>query len=268
MGIRRWLVFGAIVMVAAVGTGILIATLLGFAGLSDEPEKLPEMPALGADEPQYPRSAAADILASVSFEEMTQEQIDLVKTEVTKAFDNAEFRATSPLVMGLDVVRRDGHTRAVHQYRPVDAPGGGLMLAETIIFFCPGPEGFVDIFRADFSPLMGNVRGERKPEGTQPLDREISALDWTQRKDLGFDEFQGHRIHGVEMPFRAIESDSTLPWQLWFDVETAQLRVRREVPSDNNDNFRYEFDWHAIPKIEPTEALGKPPCYDDIYPEG
>lgn len=265
MGTRQWLMFGAFVLAAAVGTGILIATLLGVAGLSDEPDPLPTPPPLGAEEPQYPRSAAADVLANVSFEEMTEEQLDLVREEVTKAYDNAEFRATSPLIMGLDIVRRDGHTRASHQYRIGDGPEGKV-LAETVIFYCPGPEGLLDIYRADFTPLLTDVRGERKPEGTQPFDREISALDWTQRKDLGFDEMHGRRVHGVEMPYRAMEGDRTLTWQVWFDIETAQLRLRREKPADDNNNFRYELDWHAVPKIETVPKLGKPPCYDDIYP--
>lgn len=262
---RRWVVTGIAVVLAAIGIGIGIAMLLGIAG-GDGPASLPKLPSLGAEEPVYPRSAAADLLANVSFEEMTPEQLDLVRAETTKAYANAEFRATSPAVMGLDVVRRDGHTRATRQYRTTDSPGGDKVLYQTIVFYCPGPEGFIDLYRADITPLITEVKGDRKPDTSQPFDRDLSGLDWTSRKDLGFDEIDGHRVHGVEMPWWTIDRSRTIPWQVWFDVETAQLRLRRQAGPNDGDLLRYALDWHAVPKIETVEKLGKPPCYDDIYP--
>ncbi len=266
MSTRTWVLVGAGVIALTALLGVGIVTAFGGASLSKKDPEVPQPPALATDPPPIERSAAADLLEGTSFDDMTQAERDLVRDEATRVFGDAEFRATSGGVLAIDIVRRDGTTRATRQFNIGESPGGALVLQDTRSFFCDAPvEGFLDAYRTTVTPLGTTIGGDRIDVTSQPLDREMSAVDWSQTTDLGYDEVSGRRVHGVEMPFTAL-SGSTIPWRMWFDVENGRMLKRGEIRTDGGEAV-YIFDWRSPPKIETTSELGIPPCYDEIYPE-
>ncbi|HEY8172668.1 MAG TPA: hypothetical protein VIH21_06245 [Dehalococcoidia bacterium] len=256
-----WVVGGVATVALFAGIAIAVFTAFGGASLSEKPVTLPQPPPLENPDPALERSAAADLLESTSFDDMTDEQLALVKSEAERVFANGEARGQNALVLA-DFVRRDGHTVASRQYNYVDAPGGNQVLNEVTSFYCTSEvPGFVDIFRSRKSVVKTTTEGAREVEGSRTFERTISATDWSNATDLGYDEVDGHRVHGVEVDFATV-AGPTLRWQLWLDVETAQLRryVDMSVPE-----APYTFRWGTVPRIVPEPELGTPPCYAQVY---
>ncbi len=261
-----WILIGAGVIVLTAVLGVGIVTAFGGASLSEKDPEQPRPPALTGETPPIERSAAAGLLESTSFDDMTQTERNLVRDEATRVFANAEFRATSSAVLAIDVVRRDGETRATRQFTIGESPGDEPILQDTRSFFCHAPvEGFLDAYRTTVTPLNTTIGGDRIEATSQPFDREMSAVGWNQMTDLGYDEVSGRRIHGVEMPFTT-RAGLIIPWRMWFDVENARMLKRGEINRAGNE-VEYLLDWRSPAKIETTAQLGVPPCYNEIYPE-
>lgn len=258
-------ILGAVAIVG-VFAALAIAGTMFVLARTDDKKELAELPGFAAQVPPIDRSAAADLLANKSFDEMSQSERDLVIAEVTRVFDNAEFRASSQLVLGIDVIRRDGVTRAIDRYWSATDKEGDPLLRETISFFCESEvDGYLDVFSADRTILASQVSGDRIVENTQAFQRTLSAMDWTMAKDLGFDEFDGRRVHGIETPWNFVSGQGSSISQAWFDVENARLLRRVEKNTAGELLHDYRIDWRVPPRIVPPPDL-KPPCYDEIYP--
>jgi hypothetical protein len=259
---------GAGVVIASAVAAIVLFTAFGGSSVSEGDPERPDIPALG-EAPVLPRSDAADLLESKSFDEMTADEIALVKAEAERVFGDGEFRASGNILgaeIVVDIIRRQGQTIASRQYRfGPTADEDKLGLVETIIFFCPTADGGVDAYRADKAPLETQVRYDRQLADQQPYDKEFSAGDWSQPRDLGFDEVNGRRVHGVEV----LWGGTNAPWQMWFDVETAQMLRRNEVTEEEGvADKAYIFDYGRPPRIEPPPELDEPACLDEVYPQG
>jgi hypothetical protein len=266
-------VLGAVIIIAVFGAiGVAGSILIGEV-FGDDPVAAEPVPDFIGGEPPIERSAAADLLEGKSFEEMTDEERDLVVAEVKRVFDDAEFRARSEIEViqssfaAVDVVRRGGVTRAVRYYRYGARPDGdGTMMTTETVFFCDSEvDGFLDSFRIRKNVLNTNVDGSRIQETSQPFDRELTGVDWTQPIDLGFDELEGRRVHGVQLPFTSALGGSST-WQLWFDVENGRLLRRGELNTEAALVHDYRFDWRTPPRIEGGDDL-KPPCEGELYPD-
>lgn len=263
---RKWVVLGVGVIALTALLGVGIVTAFGGASLSEKDPEVPQPPALTGEPPLIERSAAAELLEGTSFDDMTQAERDLVRDEATRVFAEAEFRATSIAVLAIDVVRRDGTTHATRQFKIGESPGGALILQDIRSFYCDSPaEGFLDAYRTTVTPIGTTTGGDRIGTGTQAFDREMTAVDWTQTTDLGYDEVLGRRVHGVEVPFATLGGGS-IRREMWFDVETARVLRHGEVTPEGIKG-EYTFDWRKPPRIESTAELGIPPCYAEIYPD-
>lgn len=257
------LIGGAIAVVAAfAGIAILVFTWLGGASLSEEDPDIPAIPTLTSELPEFGRSAAADLLEGKSLDDMTPEELALVKSEAERVYANAEVRLSSKTIPALDIVRRDGRTRISRQYVYTDSPGGAIVLGEIVAFYCDSNvAGFVDVYKSRTRLGTTTTEPGRIESGAQPFDEVLSATDWTAAKDLGFEEIEGRRAHRFEVQ-RTLQSGSQVAWQLWLDVETAQLLRSADGAAPDNP---YTLDWRKPAKIIPATELGTPPCYAAIY---
>jgi hypothetical protein len=254
---------GIAVLLLSAGAAIAIFTLAGGSGLSDRDPSPPEPPALGEFQAAE-RSAAADLLSDGNFESMTPDDLELVQRELARAFADAEFRVRDPLVQVIDVVRREGHTVATRQFSRAESGTGSPYLVERRVFFCPGADGRVDIYRYAASVLATPTpQYDTAPFDQRPMERLVSDIDWTGAKDLGFADIDGRRAHGVLVGFRPPAGEGALETEYWIDVENARLLRRRE-PTGTSD---YAFDWRRPPRIETYPQHPQPPCASSIYAE-
>lgn len=262
-----WIVAGIATVVVSAGIAIAIFTLLGGASLSDNndrPDLTDDIPQLSGEPVVLERSAAADLLGATSFDDMTPEQLALVKSEAERAFANVDLRAASAAVLAIDVLRRDGTTRASRQYSTPLGPNGEPVLSVSTAFYCDSEvEGFLDVFRIRRSILATVPEGERIEQGAQPFERTIEATDWTGAADVGFEDIRGRRAHGVQVSY-ITRSGSAPPRQLWLDAETAQLLRLTDILDDGREAV-YEFDWRKPERILPDPEIGTPPCYGPLY---
>jgi hypothetical protein len=262
-----WIVAGVATVLVSAGIAIAIFTLLGGSSLSDDddgPDFASDVPQLTGEPVVLDRSSAADLLAATSFDDMTSEQLALVKAEAERAFANVDLRATSAIILGIDLLRRDGVTRATRQYSTPLGPDGEPVFSVATTYYCDSEvEGFIDVFRIRRSVVATVPEGERVQQGTQPFQRVIEGTDWAEAKDLGFEDIRGRRTHGVEVTFVA-QDGATTPRQIWLDVETAQMHRRTDI-LENGQEQTYEFDWRKPERIVPDPEIGKPPCYGPFY---
>jgi hypothetical protein len=246
------------VLVIAVFAGIAIAAFTYFVGTSAGKSATQlSVPQPSGTEPPAERSAAADLLDSKSFADMTTEEVDLVKTEVERAYANAEFRTTSGLVpLGIDIFRINSVTRASRQYEAIASAGGAPQLKETLAFYCDDASGNINWFR--YVTTNGHVGNAAKqiPKDQVPFNTTLSGLDWSQPQDLGFQTIEGHRTHGVALQFAAL-GGSNIRTEYWFDVNSARLMARQFTEQQGGDNVLRTFDWRqpnvvVIPPDQPV----------------
>lgn len=257
---KRWFtILGGILFVSLfIALGIVIVTALGGDELSKEDPKQPELPALGAA-PDVPRSPNADLLASTSFEDMTPEQRKAIADDAARQFANGEVRVSSDQIPGLDIARRDGHTRATRQFRIGDQnPGSELSLITTTIFYCDGPPGTVDIYRVDDSGFEANATYDRKSADSPPFERLFPGADWSAPADLGRNTINGIEVRGVQIKYRPQETADPVDVEHWYDIDTGRLIFYRDAKVDSR--FGYYIDWRVPPPIEVPEEMNTPPC--------
>lgn len=260
---RRDVIIGLIAaaVLAAFGTGI---SMLVFGDLSrgDKSHGV-DLPRPAGPEPPE-RSAAADLLADKSYADMTQEERDLLKSEITRAFANAQFRASNAYVPAIDVFRLDDRTRVSRQFRTGESPGGEVVLVQTLTFYCDSPDGNISSYQYTVSPLGATSRATALKKWGSPFEGSVYGLDWSQATDLGFRTVAGHRVHGFEMPFNSPYTQRTLASRSWFDVESARL-ILREQPDAGGDEASYTFDWRqpAPVVIPPDQPVA--PCAEAFY---
>jgi hypothetical protein len=260
---RRDVIIGLVAAVVLAAVGVTISMLI-LGPPDDGKSALLDLPTPAAPEPTVEGNAAADLLANKSYDDMTQEERDTLKAAVTKAFDNAQFRASSLLVPAIDVFRIDGRTRASRQFKAASSPGGEAVVVETLTFYCDSPEGNINAFQYTVSPVGTSSKATvLKPFGA-PFEGSLYGLDWSQAKDVGFRTVDGHRLHGFEMPFDSPSSGRTNTSRTWFDVDTARV-ILREQPDTGGDEATYTFDWSipaplVIPADQPVA-----PCSEAVF---
>jgi hypothetical protein len=258
-----WIAGGIGIVVVSAAVAIGVVTALGGESLSEPDPEIPDVPALQGEEPAFERSSVADLLESTSFDDMSAEERESVKSEVLRVFSEAEFRASNVLVPAFEIVRRRGHTMAQRQYVITETPGDDYALTEIVTFFCDSEAaGFIDVYRSRKTAAGGvNTEGERQPAGVQGFELIAISTDWTDAKDLGLEDIDGHLTRGVEVQLTT-SGGAVIGWQMWIDVETAQIR---RVIDTTAPEAPYKFDWRPIPRIVPEPELGTPPCYNLVY---
>jgi hypothetical protein len=266
------IMLGAAVLVAFAVAAILVVTVLGGSGLSKSDEAAKPPPPIGPG-PQLERSAAADLLGGKSWDDMTEEERALIKTEVTRVFDQATFRATNQTIVAIDVFRKDGLTQVSRQYLRVEAQDGKQSLAQQVLFFCVQPDGTPQPYRYLLSALQNDFAAAEASKYPRPWDRITADIDWSSVTDLGFDDVNGRRVHGLEVHYifggveGAVPTTGERRSRYWFDVETAQLLRRGQVIAEDTkteDQAVYTLDHSELPAIVLPDALEKPQCVQDI----
>ena len=254
-----------VVLFAAIAIGLF--SLFGGSTLSDDAPEEPPLPAL-SEAPVLPPIDGADVLANTSFDEMSDDEVELIRSELERVFGDGEFRVSGRLSatrVDLDVVRRQGQTIATRQYRfGTVADDEKLSLFDTIIFYCATADGAVDAYRADRTPLETTARYERQSALAQPFDREFIDGDWSDPRDLGTEVIDGRQARGVQVPWGA----NDMPRQMWFDAVTGELLRRTDLIEELEASENTIFFERRPPRIEPPPELETPPCLDEVYPDG
>jgi hypothetical protein len=256
---------GIVVVAVFAGLAISVVSLFGGSSLSEAPEAPPEPPGAIGAAPAIDRSAAADVLANKTWDTMTQDERDLVKSAVTRVFDAATFRAVSSMVR-IDVYRRDGYTQVTRQFQRVSTPGGKDALQEQLNVYCPassGIAGALDAYKYTKSPLGVQFTQTTSTVGVQPWDPIIARLDWSDVGDAGFKDVGGRRAHGLQIKF--VGQRGTSQAQHWFDIENGRLLERFDVNDGTlNDATHYTLDYGKFAPIAAPEDQPQAPCYGDL----
>ena len=261
------IIAGLLVVAAFAILAIGLVTYFGGSSLSKTPQHF-DVPDPAAPAPAIERSAAADLLKDKSFSDMTPDEIDLVKREVSRIYDNSQFRTTSAFApLGIDVFRIDGVTRAVREFQVTGTPGGVNDLLETVYFYCDDPSGKINSFRYAKSSLGVKAVGQQLPHNELPFDAILSGLDWSQPADLGHKTMDGRRVHGVSLRYTIPLTGKAFPAEYWFDEENGRLIARKAILSeeDTSGNVLRPFDWRqpqplVIPPDQPAA-----PCAEAVY---
>lgn len=262
---RRHVLFG--LLVVAVFAGLAIAAFTYFVGSSagkSAPQFFVPQPS-GTEQPAG-RSAAADLLDSKSFTDMSPEEVDFVKAEVMRAYANAEFRTTSAFTpLGIDIFRINDLTRVSRQYEVLASAGGAPQFKETLSFYCDDASGNINWFR--YVTTSGGVGSAAQQIGKDqlPFNNTLSGLDWSKPEDLGYQTIEGHRTHGVAMQFTTAGNHS-IRTENWFDVENARLMARKSFSSTvDSENVLRTFDWRQpnVVVIPPGQTVAQ--CSTAFY---
>lgn len=258
----KLIIAAVVIVLVAVAAGSIIGTIL-LVGVDDDADVAASVPAFVADAPEIERSSVADLLSSKSFEEMTPEELDEVKAEVQRVFDDAEFRVTGPGLDGIDLVRRNGDTIISRQYATTDAPGGPTPL-EVTTFYCASDDG-VDTYKTRRTSAGTTNDYGRLERDEPPLERILEDTDWIDPRDLGTREIDGRTARGIIMIY--VGDAARVPAEAWFDVENARvLKYFWYGPSRKPSySSNWEFDWRVPPRIEPDPDLETPPCFETAY---
>lgn len=268
---NRWAqVAGAIALLAAsAGIGIGAVTLMGGDSLSEPDGPKFHAPTPSGEQPTADRSAAADLLASKSWAEMTIEERTLAVSEFVRAFQNATFRTKNTFVLTMDVWRRDGQTKASRVYFESGEPGpdGRDFLYTRTSFYCNLPGGGFRAYRYLKSPTETQFEASDPNTIPRAWDDAVIAGQWSgDVDDLGLREVNGREARGYEVGFRSASDGDPIRAQYWFDVETAQLLQRAEVlpKKVDMDAQAYRLDYAVLPAIDISGAPEVPECVRDI----
>jgi hypothetical protein len=264
---RLHIIAGLLVIAVFAGLAIALVTYFGGSSLSKSPQHF-DVPQPAGPVPALDRSAAADLLGGKSFSDMTQDELDLVKREVQRVYDNSQFRSTSAFTpLGIDVFRIDGVTRAVRQYQVAATPGGVNDLVESVYFYCDDPSGKINVYHYAKSDFGAKATTQQLPHNQLPFDAIMSGVDWSQPTDLGHKTMEGRRVHGVSLQYTIPSTGKAFPADYWFDEENARLIARKAILSedDTSGNVLRPFDWRqpqplAIPPGQPAA-----PCAEAVY---
>jgi hypothetical protein len=207
-------------------------------------------------------SAAADALANKTWDQMSQDEHDLVRTELTRTWSNAGLRVESSNILARDIFVLDGKTRAAREYEAVKSDGSTTGIKQALTFFCDNSDGTVENFIATID-VDGRAALNRvtTPQDTYPFFAILSGLDWTDVKDLGWDTVAGHRAHGFDILYTNSTGGKSTRIQNWIDVTTAHL-LRRYEESTGSD---FHFDWRQPAPLTMPTGAPKAPCADVFY---
>jgi hypothetical protein len=263
---RTHYIVGAIVVV--VSAAVAIAAFTIFVGSSFGENKgnlVDKLPALGKDLPAD-TSPASDALKK-PWDETSPDDRKLIASEVTRVFSDAEFRASSGLVTGIDVKIAGGETQFSRSYAELQEPVRNMRFAESLVFYCPIGDGNVHYYKYLTSPDGTALSDVIQPDGTQPWETIVSRIDWSQDVvDLGLGQINGRRAHGyrVRFDFNQPDQPTTKKGDYWFDVENARLLARQEyIEGQNTQQTRYILQYRAFPPARVDDNLDQPDCVQD-----
>lgn len=257
----QWAALAVAVVAISAGVAIGIVTLLGGSDLSEAKPDV-EVPGPIGPAPEIERSAAADVLANKSWDEMTEDERSLVQSEMARVYETTDLRVRNEFILALDLARRDGETIAARRYTPVETPGGRTIAATITQFFCTNPDdpSTADVYEYGESPLQTPMaRYKQRPVTERPLNRLLTAADWNTAEDIGFREIDGRRAHGFRMQFANTSGTGSFEWEYWVDVENA--RVLEVGPQDDPNTYHIDYRQYA-PIVPPIDE--DVPCAD-IY---
>jgi hypothetical protein len=263
---------GAAVVLVSAAIAIVVVSLLGGDDLSKPETRLAAPPPIGPA-PAIERSAAADVLASKTWDAMSEEERQLIESEVNRVFANASFRTSSLIIVANDIERRDGKTVLSRLYVPAEAPSG-QELAQRILFYCETPDGTLQSHRYLISTQgsQHSVLGEN--QNLRSWNTILSDVKWIDVKDLGWKDIDGRRAHGFEVGFVfSGAGGSETPSEAgagralyWFDVENARLLERTKVVEDPlaQEQSTYRLDYRERSPVVIPDNLERPACVQDI----
>ncbi|MBI5289704.1 MAG: hypothetical protein HY873_12095, partial [Chloroflexi bacterium] len=267
------IVGGAVIVAVFAIIAIAAVTLLGGDELSkSETRLLPPTPSGAA--PNLERSAAADTLANKTWDAMSEEERQLVESEVNRVFDAATFRASNEIVLGIDVFRRDGKTLVSRQYQQIETTPGEPALAEQTIVYCPDGESWKP-YRYIVTPIQKQMDERTPSQSPRPWNEVVSDIDWSSVTDLGWKDIGGRRAHGFDVRFN-FAGGSTGDAQAtpgaerraryWFDVENARLLERGQITEDPDveRQANYSLDYRQPPDLHIPDDLEKPACVQEV----
>jgi hypothetical protein len=262
-------VMGAGVVALSAILAVVVFTLFVGTDFGKDSPSAGGIPAPGA-ESAAERSAAADLLDSKSWDAMAQDERDLVRDEVNRAFADGHFRAASKLVAALDVFKEGGETKISRLYQVLVKPTSSRSYAQTLTFYCSETDGTVSAYEYfDDGQTVALKPAVTQDDRSQPWGIVISAIDWSTTVDIGFDKVDGHRVHGLRFTFTSksreggTRQDQT---DYWFDTDSARLLARQlYVPDTDTSATRYTLKWRSLPPITIPDDQEKPGCVGDLY---
>lgn len=264
--LTRWhIIAGVSIVVLSASIAVGLVSYFGGSKLSKNDPNL-EAPSPLGPVPTAERSDAADLLSSKSFNDMTADELDIVKAGAAKAYENAQFRTTSSLApLGVDIIRVDGVTRVARQYQVIASPGGASEVQQVLFFYCDDPSGKINAFRYATSSLGTQKGASQLPADQLPFGNTVSGLDWSKPEDLGYQTIEGRRVHGVAVPYTVPISSRVIRAENWFDIENARLIARKSVQTDGPDNVLRTFDWRLPQPILIPADQPPAPCTEALY---
>lgn len=267
------IVGGAVIVVVFAIVAIVVVTLLGGDELSKSDTRLAPPTPSGAA-PELERSAAADVLANKTWDQMSDDERQLVESEANRVFDASTFRASNEIVLGIDVFRREGRTLVTRQYLQIDATPGEPALAEQTIVYCPEGESWKP-YRYIVTPIQKQVDERTPAQSPRPWNEVVSNIDWSSVTDLGWKEIDGRTVHGfdVHFAFAGVSAGDAQPTpgserraRYWFDVENARLLQRGQITGDADveRQANYTLDHRLLPDLRIPDDLEQPQCVQDV----
>lgn len=245
----QWVALGVAVVAVSAGIAVGVVTLLGGSELS-EAKPTVEVPGPIGPAPEIERSAAADVLAGKTWDEMTDEERALVRSEMERVYANTDFRVRSGLILALDIARREGRTVATRRHIPIETPGGRPAVATVTQFFCPRVDdpGIADLYEYSASPIQTPTAQRRqRPTSEAPLNPLLTSARWDTAEDLGFKEIDGRRAHGFRLQFTDQADGDQFESEYWVDTDNA--RVLQVGPDE--EPTTYHIDYRRYPPIVP-----------------
>ncbi len=262
----------ALVVVAFALIAILVVTLLGGDELSTPDQRLVAPTPIGQS-PSIERSAAADVLDSKTWDEMSEEERSLLESEVDRVFADSSFRASSALVVANDIERRDGKTVLSRLYLQAEG-AGGPELAQRILFYCETPDGILEPHRYILSSSGNQYEIFAASQYPRSWNTILSDVKWTDVRDAGWKDIDGRRAHGFEVAFVFTGGAGSVPADeseggralYWFDVENARLLERAKVVKDQDVQKQgtYLLDYRELSPVVVPDDLEQPPCVQEI----
>jgi hypothetical protein len=259
---RVHILAGIAVVALSAAAAIGVITLLGGDEIS-KPDVVAQAPEPAGPPPALPRSEAAEILASTTWDDMSAGDRELLQAEVTRVFGDARFRTQPAGALASDVFRVDGETRAWRVYQPSDTPGGAPGVAETLTFYCGPAGGALTEHRYLISAVHTATYAEEASFRERPWQPVLSALDWSSARDRGWAEVAGRRVHGFEMRYAPTPGGIESTVSVWFDVEDARLLERRFLNPDGVEEA-VVLDWRQPAPIVLPEGQPAPECVERI----
>src|SRR4029078_7792253 len=148
---RMHYIIGAVVLAMSATIAIVVFTIVVVSSFGEAKTNVVDaLPHLGKDLPAD-ASPASDALKK-PWDETSPEEREMIAAEVNRVFQDAQFRASSGLVAGIDVKIVGGQTQYSRTYSELQQPVGNIKFAESLVFYCPIGDGTVHYYKYTTTP--------------------------------------------------------------------------------------------------------------------